>query len=273
NLTSRRGIIMFELAREPSDIGRIIDSGIKLYTGSLKSVFVLALVATFVIYIPEFLAGFLVSNEEGADNTLMWIMLLVLFGLLTLLYFALYSALILKIWACARQEAAEIQQLVERGFALLLPVVIGSILFFFAVVFGMLLLILPGIYLTVALSFYYFAIVIEDRGPVASLKRSLQIIRGHWWRTLFIMLIPTIIAMVFFMVVGIIAGMLGFLAAGFSDEGLAFQVTMDVILNIAQAFVIPFFISLMLVLYNDLVLRLDAKVEVLEQEQNPVVRR
>ena len=48
---------------------------------------------------------------------------------------------------------------------------------------------------------------------------------------------------------------------------------MDVILNIAQAFVIPFFISLMLVLYNDLVLRLDAKVEVLEQEQNPVVRR
>jgi hypothetical protein len=51
----------------------------------------------------------------------------------------------------------------------------------FAVLGGVLLLLIPGIYLTVMWSVCVPVIVIERAGPLAALGRSRQLIRGHGW--------------------------------------------------------------------------------------------
>ena len=51
----------------------------------------------------------------------------------------------------------------------------------FAVLGGVLLLLIPGIYLTVMWSVCVPVIVVERAGPLAALGRSRQLIRGHGW--------------------------------------------------------------------------------------------
>ncbi len=264
---------MYELAKEPADIGRVIDGGIKLFTASFKSVILLALVATFIVYIPELVVRLFVDSIDESQVPLMALLFIFLSLLLVLVYLSLYTALILKIWSCARQESLEIKALVEKGFALLLPVVLASILYCLGIFIGILLLIIPGIYLTVAFCLYYFAVVIEERGPIEALKRSFNLTRGNWWRTFLILLIPTMIVMVLFTVVGFAAGILAFFLAGFTAEGAVFEIIVEVFLNIAQAVSMPFFVSLLLVLYHDLAIRQSQAATETPQLEDPVVRR
>jgi hypothetical protein len=60
----------------------------------------------------------------------------------------------------------------------LLTVLIGSLF-----VFGALLFVLPGIWLGTRLYFGAQAAVLEGTDPMASLKRSSELVRGRWWRT------------------------------------------------------------------------------------------
>ena len=263
---------MFELAKEPANIGRVIDGGIKLFTGSIKSVFLLALAATFIIYVPELLIRIITLLPVTSENITMGVLSIFLFLLMTILYITFYSALILKVWACARQETVELKQLIDKGFAVLVPVFLASVVYGIVVMIGMLLLILPGIYICVALSLYYYVIVIENLGPIEGLKRSFRLIKGHWWRTFLILFIPTMIFMLVFTVVGFVAVISAFVLTGFSEEGLMFEIIMDIFNNLTQAVAVPFFISLMLVFYNDLKLRLEGSAEKAEQLENPVVQ-
>lgn len=57
----------------------------------------------------------------------------------------------------------------------------ASILYFLIVVFGILLLIIPGIYLYIRLQFYDYFIVDKKSGIIESLKRSWAITQGNVW--------------------------------------------------------------------------------------------
>jgi len=50
------------------------------------------------------------------------------------------------------------------------------------VLIGFICLIVPGIYLLVALYFSTQAVVAENRSPVDALARSRELVRGQWWR-------------------------------------------------------------------------------------------
>lgn len=47
---------------------------------------------------------------------------------------------------------------------------------------GLLLFVIPGVYLTVRLSFAFYALMIERRSALNSLSRSWQLTKGHWWK-------------------------------------------------------------------------------------------
>ncbi len=46
---------------------------------------------------------------------------------------------------------------------------------------GFLFLIVPGIVLSVWFVFAYFVLLLENEGVIASLKKSREYVRGHWW--------------------------------------------------------------------------------------------
>jgi hypothetical protein len=73
-----------------------------------------------------------------------------------------------------------------------------------AILLGMVLLILPGLYLGVALSLALPALLLEQMGPIDALKFSLHLIRGHWWRTAVIYTITLVLMIVFYFLAAIL---------------------------------------------------------------------
>jgi hypothetical protein len=72
------------------------------------------------------------------------------------------------------------------GWNRLIPVLLGSICYGLAVMGGLVLLIVPGIILMVMLQMYLYLIVDKGLGPIAALRRSRVITKGHrWWLCIF----------------------------------------------------------------------------------------
>ena len=67
---------------------------------------------------------------------------------------------------------------------LLLPYAIASFLFSIMVGVGLVLLVIPGIYLALTFSFYGPVIVDREMGAIDGLRRSAEITRGHKWKLL-----------------------------------------------------------------------------------------
>lgn len=84
---------------------------------------------------------------------------------------------------------------------------LATLLYALIVVVGIILLIIPGIYLAVRLQFYKFIVIDnENMGPVNALKKSMDITRGHFWKLLGFMItlgLFNLLGLLFF-VVGLI---------------------------------------------------------------------
>jgi hypothetical protein len=48
---------------------------------------------------------------------------------------------------------------------------------------GLLLLVIPGVWLAVSVAMVPHVVALEDRGVFGSLRRSVQLVRGRWWPT------------------------------------------------------------------------------------------
>ena len=67
------------------------------------------------------------------------------------------------------------------GLARVIPVIIVSILMGIIVGVGIILLLVPGLIALAGFSVALPACVVERDGPIASLSRSFELTRGHWW--------------------------------------------------------------------------------------------
>jgi hypothetical protein len=72
----------------------------------------------------------------------------------------------------------------------------AGILIALMVMVSMVLLILPAIYIGIAVSFTFFAIAYEKKGLGEAISRSFQIIKGNWWSTFGFMFVIGIIQVV-----------------------------------------------------------------------------
>jgi hypothetical protein len=98
-----------------------------------------------------------------------------------------------------------------------LPAVAGAVvLATLAMMGGFVLLIIPGIYLTVLLWFSAQAAAVERTGPIGALRRSTQLVEGRWWSTLGI---TFLISLALFVVTAVV-GMPIYLAGLALDEPL-----------------------------------------------------
>lgn len=75
----------------------------------------------------------------------------------------------------------------------LLHMVIGGIVFGIAVAVGLILLIVPGIYLALALFFWTVYVAVEDKGFYEAMKSSWELTEGHKWRLLGLFLVLGIV--------------------------------------------------------------------------------
>ena len=58
-----------------------------------------------------------------------------------------------------------------------------AILYGLAIVVGLILLVIPGIILSISLCLAFYLVALENKGAVDSLKSSHALVKGYWWRT------------------------------------------------------------------------------------------
>jgi hypothetical protein len=78
----------------------------------------------------------------------------------------------------------------------LVPLVATTLIYAVATLVGMILLIVPGIWVATACGFAAQVVVAEDIRYVEALERSCRIVRDHWWRVFGITTLVTLLACV-----------------------------------------------------------------------------
>jgi hypothetical protein len=85
---------------------------------------------------------------------------------------------------------------IMSGLEAFTPLFFSVVLAAAGIVLGLFVFILPGIYVLVRWYFVPQAVVVDGRRSVEALSRSGELVRGYWWRTLGIVLLANVAAIV-----------------------------------------------------------------------------
>jgi len=126
------------------------------------------------------------------------------YDLFTLVYFVLIIAsIIFTIWFSIAmvkmiikiyhgEAVLEPKIELQNSKHLIIPAFLISILVGAIVIFGTILLIIPGIFLGVLLSFSYYAVILDEHKIGQSLKTSSNLVKNRWWATFWRLFVPAL---------------------------------------------------------------------------------
>jgi hypothetical protein len=133
-----------------------------------------------------------------------------------------------------------------------LPLLGLSVLYFLGVIGATILLIIPGIWLSVAWSLGYPALLSEGIGPAAALGRSFRLIRRRWWATFAALL-------VMYLIIAVISGILGLIVGGTlvaaTDSEVVAAVLFTIVNIVSSLITLPLFAAVLTIIYFDLRVR------------------
>lgn len=245
---------------QPQTIGGVLDTTFQLYKKSIGKVWLLCLIGAIGGALPS-----LYMAMTGAGTPSNPTAVLAMIG--SPGWWGMYViAMLLSLWtmaACYRmQEAIGTDSPMTLAGALTssasrLPILfLTMILFGIAVTVGMLLLVIPGLILMVSLLLCFTLVVLEDKGPVDSLTGSHRLIWGNWWRTTAILTVGFAIAIVLYVAIGLVIGIVIPIVGIGSTNPLLFGMITGLVVGVLAALLLtPFYIALLLAVYWDLKLR------------------
>lgn len=245
---------------QPQSIGGVLDTSFQLYKASVvPSLPLSALMA--IASTPPTLYLIMRGGTNSADPLAMlgaiqspgyWLTYLV--SVLATIW--IMGALYFKIGAIGTGQDLNIGSALQQSAGRVLSLFLMSILFFIAVAIGCVLLLIPGLILMVSLMLSFNLALFEDKGPVAALVGSHQLVWGNWWRTAAILTVGFIVLMVIYLIAGVIAGVVVPLAGvAIGDVFVMSMLSTMVIGALMSLIVTPFYLSLVIAIYWDLKLR------------------
>jgi len=243
---------MVALASEPQSIGRVLDSGFRLFVKAFASALPLSLAAAAVLAVPN-IANVLMGGTEQAPGPVPASTVLVLFLVALPIYMILIAALVYRLGAAAEMHEASAGQALARGVRCVLSLIGAAILYFLAMAGGLILLIIPGIILSLSLSFAFIAIVLDGESVVGALKRSHRLVWGNWWRTLGVVSVPVVIVMILYLGFGIALG--ATVVMSNSRPSSDVMITANLVEAAIGGITAPLIYSIMIAQYHDLKLR------------------
>lgn len=243
------------LASEPVSIGKILDISIKLYRTSFNKLVGLFLIMAAIYIFQGLMTEQLIGDPSagGAQaHALMLTRLPMAMGYLlvsSLAVFVIQLAIIYRIDNIVQQREDSFIDALQFGCKKFPAMLMAVILYTLAIMGGTILLIVPGIILTISMMLYIYFIVVDSLGAYASLKASHNLVWGHWWRTLSVYMAPGVIAMVVYFALVALLAFLG------SSDSATVKLLTTVISDLALAIFIPYFFVLGYVQFHDLKLR------------------
>jgi hypothetical protein len=177
---------------QPRDITAIFRDALRVFLRHFWTF--LALSAVVVVPVQMLVSGFgLGEFTRGYDSSPRLEETLIPAGVSFLVVAPLISAICIHaLQSVAKGEAPRARHAIVEGFEAFTPIFLAILLVAAGVGLGLLLLVVPGIYVAVRWYFVPQAVVVENaRGP-AALARSMQLTDGAWWRTFGIVLLANL---------------------------------------------------------------------------------
>src|SRR5215211_6695711 len=173
----------------PMRIGEILGTAFRLYRRHWRTLLTIAAVVVVPITLLHYLLGDLVrtqgeSTRDGVVETATWAagiagLLAALAGIL--MYLVLTGAITRAVAAEVAGQDPSVEQSYRFGFHRLGSVLLVSVLVGLATIGGLILFIIPGIYIGVRLAVSVEALVVEGRRGTQAMGRSWELVGGHWW--------------------------------------------------------------------------------------------
>jgi len=138
------------------------------------------------------------------------------------------------------------------GFRKVVPLIAVTILTLLAVLGGLVLLILPGIYLGVRLFLASQALVVEDESATGALGRSWALVGGRWWATFGVILVSSVLILV---IGGLLQALITAPALASGDSRLLGAILDTVGTIVGNVITIPLQAAVLTILYFDLRVR------------------
>lgn len=255
----------YQALTQPAGIGRVLDSGFKLFAASLKPVLLLIIVTAIINIIMQYamfrtmIPAQQFATQEEMTQHMAGIMpqLAGVFIIMWIVSIILYNAIMSRVGDVAKGGGGYLYDSLIVGIRKVLPVFFAALLYMLAVSAGFVLLVIPGLILMITLMFFQVLIVVEDEGIIASLKLSHNLVWGNYWRTTAVILVPFFIMYALIMVVAFAAGFFGAVSGPEMAGGqmnMSFGV-FDMLVAAASVLTVPLLNSIFIAHVNDLKLR------------------
>ena len=247
-------------------LGEILSSAFEIYKANASGLLmIVAVVVVPLTFLSAFFDGVVFAPEthttEILGQTIEVTTRSATIGLLAVLITAAISIIITSVLQAALIRAAaqasigdtvDIDASYRWGFARFGSVLLVSILVGLAVFVGLILLIIPGIIFAIMFSVSVPALVVENRKGTEAMSRSWNLVKGHFWHALVVLLVAGIIT-------GVVSGIITAIGSAISDNWFVEWIFQA----IAQIIVAPFSALVGVLLYLDL----RARVESLTAQQ------
>jgi len=173
----------------PMGIGEILSTALQLYRRHWRTLLAIAAVVVVPITLLHYLFGDLVrtqgeSTRNGVVETASWAvgiagLVAALAGIV--MYLVLTGAITRAVAAEVAGQDPGVEQSYRFGFHRLGSVLLVSVLVGLATIGGLILFIIPGIYIGFRLCVSIEALVVEGRRGTEAMGRSWGLVGGHWW--------------------------------------------------------------------------------------------
>jgi len=183
-------------------IGEILSTAFQLYRRHWRTLLAIAAGVVVPLTPPQSLFGDLVrtQGEETRNGvvveTATWSvgvagLLAALAGIL--MYLVLTGAITRAVAAEVAGQDPSLEQSYRFGFHRLGSVLLVSVLVGLAIVAGLIVFIIPGIYIGVRLCVSIEALVVEGRRGTEAMGRSWGLVGGHWWHAFGTLLVAALL--------------------------------------------------------------------------------
>jgi len=190
----------------PMGIGEILSTAFQLYRRHWRTLLAIAAVVVVPFTLLQYLIGdqVRIRGEETAKTvngvvvveTSSWAVGIA--GLVTALaglvmFLVLTGAITRAVAAEVAGEDPSVEQSYRFGFHRFWSVLLVSVLVGLATVAGLILFIIPGIYIGVRLAVSIEALVVEGRRGTQAMGRSWELVGGHWWHAFGTLLVAALL--------------------------------------------------------------------------------
>ncbi|MGH8217686.1 MAG: hypothetical protein ACREUT_03825 [Steroidobacteraceae bacterium] len=245
----------------PQSIGEVLDAGFRLFRATLGHCLpygALVMIAGELGNLYELFSGRLPSATLELEHDRTW---WTWYGVGLAIMLLLWGALLTRQDALARRRPVSMTAELGASLRKFPQLVALTLIAWGGITLGLLLLVVPGLYLAVALAFGAPALFVGGAsGPVRALAESLRLVRGEWRRTALLMVLVILITLA---VDGVLSAVLTAASAVIADVDVADRMRVASISEIVGVIVgsitAPFWSAMILAIYADLVRRAELR--------------